>query len=198
MHFISKDFKIDKHFGSFDANIEVAGKSKQLVPLATTWQTTRPGPSIIIPFPSPEHTLSAWGSAFIALTDLSLLLPNSDSIEQDESTPLIAKNMDDTKGEAADIFNLVRKRRKRKILETDPSKTTQPAFGMLQMVLAIQSALPNTTPQVAPYGKITVPGLRLRVSLHSHKIGLILIEDVGEILNQYSSFIIYRCSFPCY
>ena len=58
------------------------------------------------------------------------------------------------------------------------------------MVLAIQSALLNTTPQVAPHGKITVPGLRLRVSLHPHKIGLILIEDVGEILNQYSSFTI--------
>ena len=98
--------------------------------------------------------------------------------------------MDDTEGEAADIFSRVRKRRKRKILEIDPSKTTQPAFGMLQKVLAIQSVLLNTTPQVAPHGKITVPCLCLRVSLHPHKIGLILIEEVREILNQYSSFTI--------
>ena len=103
---------------------------------------------------------------------------------------MIVENMDDTEGEAADIFSRVRKRRKRKILETDPSKTTQPAFGMLQKVLAIQSVLLNTTPQVASHGKITVPNLCLRVSLHPHKIGLILIEEVREILNQYSSFTI--------
>lgn len=85
------------------------------------------------------------------------------------------------------LVGLEREEREKR-LETGPLKTTQPAFGMIQKVSAIQRALPNTTPQVAPHGKIIVPGLHPRVSLHPHKIGFILIEEVGEILNQYSLF----------
>ena len=94
--------------------------------------------------------------------------------------------MDDIEGEATDIFNQVRE--KKKILEVSPSKTTQQAYGMLQKRSATQSALLDTTPQAVPHSKITVLDLRPRGNLHPHKTGPTSIEKVEEILNWYSSF----------
>lgn len=65
----------------------------------------------MISLSSLEHTLSAQGSASPAPTDLPLLIQNSDSIKQNESTHLITKDMDDTEGETADIFNRVREKK---------------------------------------------------------------------------------------
>ena len=97
MHFIPKDFKVDKPSSSFNTSTKVVGEDKQ---------------PITIPLSSPKHTSSAQGSASITLTNLPLLVPNSDSIKQNKSIPLIAKYMDDTKGEASDIFNQVREKKK--------------------------------------------------------------------------------------
>ena len=98
-----------------------------------------------------------------------------------------------------------RKKEKRKILEVGPSKATQPTSSMLQKLLATQSALLDTTPQAAPHDKIDVPGLCPRGNLHLHKTSPISTKEVGKILNQHSSFTItessfirYRCYFPCY
>ena len=99
---------------------------------------------------------------------------------------MIAKNMDDIEGEAVDIFSQVRK--KKKILEVSPSKTTQQAYGTLQKRSATQSALLDTTPQAIPHNKITVLDLRRRGNLHPHKTGPISTKKVEKILNRYSSF----------
>ena len=101
---------------------------------------------------------------------------------------MIADGMDNIEGEAVDIFSQVREREKR--LEINPFKTTQPNFGTLQKAPTTQSALPDTTSQTTPHGKIIVPSLRPRKNMHSHKTGPISTEEVGEILNLYSSFII--------
>ena len=96
--------------------------------------------------------------------------------------------MDNIESEAVDIFSQVREREKR--LEINPFKTTQPNFGTLQKAPTTQSALSDTTSQATPHGKIIVPSLHPRKNLHSHKTGPISTEEVGEILNLYSSFII--------
>ncbi|KAL6331799.1 hypothetical protein AAG906_020142 [Vitis piasezkii] len=72
-------------------------------------------------------------------------------LDLNESTPLIAEDMDNIEGEAVDIFS--------------QAPTTQ-------------SALPDTTSQATPHGKIIVPSLRPRKNLHSHKTGPISTEEM--------------------
>ena len=103
------------------------GRESNLSP-TTTRQTTQLGLSVTIPFSLLEHTLFSRGSAIIAPTDFSLLVPNGDSIEQNESAPLIAEDMDDTEGEAVDIFSRVRKRRKRKKTRDRPVEDHPTSF----------------------------------------------------------------------
>lgn len=59
VHFVPKDFKVDKPSGSFNTNTKAVGESEQPLSPTTAWKTNRPGPSITIPLSSPEHTPSA-------------------------------------------------------------------------------------------------------------------------------------------
>ena len=61
---------------------------------------------------------------------------------------------------------------------------------MIQKALATQSALSDTTPQASPHDKIIVPDPLPIGNMHRHKTGPISTKEVGEILNQYSSFTI--------
>lgn len=105
VHFVPKDFIVDKPFDSIDTSIEAGGESKQFVSQKTTRHPAWPNPYVTIPHSLPKHTPSARGSTSSALTDLPLLIPDNDFVEQIEQIPLITEEMEDTESEAADIFS---------------------------------------------------------------------------------------------
>lgn len=112
---------------------------------------------------------------------MPLLIWDGDYVEQIEPTPLIVEEMDDTEGEAAEIFSQVKERKKMKWLEINPSKTTQPPSSTPQEALATHNTLLATNPQVTSHSKITILGLCPRENSQPHKACFISIEEVREI-----------------